>query len=165
MYVYFVGLNAVADSTVFEVDVAHPLCACAFRPVDSPLIVVVEKCGRGSVWEVHVVAPVAERQDFLDSFIRCADFSFASGATCAFLSDGFPCDGAPASHDQKTAHRSILEELDLLSVWDRAADLAAPVGVTETLKRRAGGRRRTRGVGVRLPVVRWWVMHVGGGGS
>ena len=56
MYVYLVGLNTVPGGTVFEVDVVHFLCVCAFGPVDCLLIIVVDKCRSGTVWEVHVVA-------------------------------------------------------------------------------------------------------------
>ena len=54
------GLNAVANSAVFEVDVTHTLGARALRPIDRPLVVVVQTCGADGVREVHFVAAVSE---------------------------------------------------------------------------------------------------------
>ena len=92
--VHLLFLDAVADGAVLETDVAHALGGGALGPVDGTLVIVVHTVRSFGVGEVHVVTPVSEREDFLDSLVRGADFSFASGATCAGLVDVIACDTA-----------------------------------------------------------------------
>ena len=157
--VHLLSLDAVTDGAVFETDVAHALGGGTLGPVNGALVVVVESSGSVGVREVHVVAPVSKRQDFLDGFIRSADFSFACRATCSRLTDGFPGDGASAAHDEETAHGAVLEHFHLRSIVDRGANLATPVGVAESLERLVVGWRCSVGVG--LAVVRRRVVKVG----
>ena len=79
----------------------------ALGPVDCTLVVAAETGRTGGVGKFHGITPVSEREDLLDSFVHGADFGFSGRATCMGLTDGFPDDGAAASHDEKTAHRAI----------------------------------------------------------
>ena len=160
--VYLLGLDAVADCAVFEANVAHTFGGSTFGPVDGALVVVVEAGGGFRVGEVHVVTPVAKREDFLDGFVGSADFGFAGRAACAGLADGLPSDGAAAAHDEKAAHGAVFEHLHLRAVVESRADLTTPVGVAETLERLAVGWRCSVGVG--LAVVRRRVVKICGGG-
>ena len=110
--VHLLALDAVADGEGLEADVAHALGGGALGPVNGALVIVVQTSRSVGVGEVHVITPVSEREDFLDSLVRGADFSFAGGATCARLADGFPGDGAAAAHDEKAAHGAVFEHLN-----------------------------------------------------
>ena len=50
--IHLLGLDAVVNSAVLEVDVTHALGACALRPVDRPLVINVEAGGAIGVREV-----------------------------------------------------------------------------------------------------------------
>ena len=127
------GDDAVSEGAVTEVDVSHPLGGRALGPVNSTLVVVVQSSGGGRVREVHVVAAVSEREDLLDGLVGGADLGFAGGTAGALLADGLPSDGAAAAHDEVAADRAVLEHLHLFSILDGIPNLAAPIGVTETL--------------------------------
>ena len=68
--IHFLSLDAVADGAVFEADVTHTLGGDTFGPVDGTLVINVEAGGSISIGEVHVVAPMAKRENFFDSFIH-----------------------------------------------------------------------------------------------
>ena len=102
--VYFRGLDAVTDGAVFEADVAHPLGGGTLGPVDGTLVVILETGGSIGVGKVHIVTPVAKKEDLFDGFIRGRDFGFAGGAACSRLADGLPGDGASTAHDEESAH-------------------------------------------------------------
>ena len=87
-----------------------------------------------SAGEVHVITPVLEIEDFLDSLVRGTDFGFAGGATCAGLTYVFPGNGAAAAHDEKAGHGAVLEHLSFDAIFIGRTDMAAPVGVTEFLE-------------------------------
>ena len=108
----------LADGAVLEADVAHALGGGALGPVDGSLVILVQTGRSVGVGEVHVITPVSEREDFLDSLVRGPDFSFAGGATCARLADGFPGDGAAAAHDEKAAHGAVFKHLHLRAVFE-----------------------------------------------
>ena len=156
--VYFLSLDAVTDGAVFEADVTHPLGGGTLGPVKSTLTIILEAGGGIGVGEVHVVAPVAKREDFSDGFIRSADFGFAGGAACSRLADGFPGHGATTAHDEESDHGAVFEYLHLRAVVKVQADLTATVCVTETLERLAVGWRCS--VGVDLVIVRRRVVKV-----
>ena len=124
-----------------------------------PWLFVVEASGVDGVWEVHVIASVAEGEDFLDRLVGGTDLGFACGAASTFLANCFPRDGAASAHDEVAAHGAALEKFNLFTVWHRAANLAAPVGVAETLYLGDGWRRG--GVRVGFAVVGWRVVKVG----
>ena len=109
-------MDAVADGAVLEADVVHALGGGALRPIDGALVIVVQTGGSVGVGEVHVITPVSEREDFLDSIVRGADFGFAGGATRAGLLDGFLGNGAATAHDEKAAHGAVLEHLNFYPV-------------------------------------------------
>ena len=81
----------------------------------------------------------AKGEDFLDRFVSGTDFGLACGAASAFLVNCFPCNGAAAAHDEVAVHGVVLETFNLFTVCHCVADLAAPVGVTETLDLQMGG--------------------------
>ena len=102
---------------------------------------------------------VAKGEDLLDGLVGGADLGLAGGAARPVLTDGLPSDGAPTPYDEEATHGPILEELNFLAIWDGAADMAAPVRVTEALNLCAG--RRRAGVGVGLAIVGRWVVEIG----
>ena len=138
---------------------AHALGACTLLPVNCSLVVVVEAGGANGVGEVHVIAVVAKGEDFFDCLVGGTDLSLTCGAAGTFLANCFPRNGAAAAHDEVAAHGAVLEKFNLFTVWHRAANLAAPVGVAETLD--LGDGRRRGGVRVGLTVVGWRVVKVG----
>ena len=75
--VHLVGLDAVPNRTVFEIDVAYAFGAGGFGPVDCPLVAVVQASGADGVGEVHVAAAVSNGEDFLHRFVGCADLCLA----------------------------------------------------------------------------------------
>ena len=58
--IQLLGMDAVTNSAVVEVDVAHALSACALWPVDRSLVVVLEAGGAGGVRGVHVITAVTK---------------------------------------------------------------------------------------------------------
>ena len=75
--IHLLGLDAVADSAVFEVDVAHAFGAGGLGPIHRSLVVAVEASGPDGVWEVHVIAAVSDGQYLLHCLLGCADLCFA----------------------------------------------------------------------------------------
>ena len=90
---------------------------------------------------------MSKREDFLNGLVRGADFGFAGGATCAGLADGFPGNGATAAHDEKAAHVEVLKHFNFHAVVYSQTDMAAPVGVTESLEGLAVPGRSSVSVG------------------
>ena len=68
------------------------------------------------------------------------------------LADEFPGDGAAAAHDEKTAHGSIFEHLNLNAIFKRTSNLTSPVGITEALYELVS--RGRSGIGVGFAIVR-----------
>ena len=157
--IHLFGLNDVADSTVLEFDVTHLLGAGTFGPINGALIVVVDTGGTIGIQKVYVIISVTEGNDFLNSFVRGADFSFAGGAACAFLVDRFQGDEAAATHDEEAAHGAVLEHINFLTIFDGAANLSTPAGVTEALQQVVRGRWCGSGVG--FTIVGKGIMKIG----
>ena len=72
---------------------SHALCAGAFGPVNSSLVVFVETVWASGVREVHLVTTMAEGEDLLDCLVCGADFGFAGGVACLFWADSFSGNG------------------------------------------------------------------------
>ena len=138
---------------------AHALSDSALGSVNSNLVVVVDTSWSGGGREVHVITAMAEGEDLLDCLVRGADFGFAGGAACFFLTGGFPGNGTTASHDEKSAHGAVLEEFNISAAVDSISNLAAPVCVTEALERLV--RRGRTSVSVCFMVVGRGVVKVG----
>ena len=120
-------------------------------PFNSPLVVVVDTVWSGDFREVHIVTMMAEGEDIIECLVHGADFSFANGAACSFLTDGFPGNGTSTLHDEKSAHKSVLEDFNLSTFVNHISNLNAPFFVVEALDRLV--RRERSSVGVRFTVV------------
>ena len=79
------------------------------RPVDTGLVVVVNRGGCDAVRHIHVGGAIADVKELLDAFVGGQNFGLVRALRCLFLADGFPCDGAAGAAYDVVGEQAKLE--------------------------------------------------------
>lgn len=148
------------DCYLPDVEVFHAFTNTQFAPLDTGLVVVVDRGGGFVVREPKVTTFEAEGHGALGAFVSGQHFSMGAAAGTLVLAEGIPGYWSPHPHDDIPAHGSIFPKGYFCAIRDGAANLGAPACVCVGGTKMGMMREGSMSIGVCFLVMSKWEVKV-----